>query len=103
MDHCACRIERLDHGIGRQLFKFLTGTKKDLKFHFLKYRDNNTTYPAGLEGHLASHISRAWEVSWFWFWFFQTGFLRVVLAVLEFTFVDHAGLELRDLPSSSWE
>jgi hypothetical protein len=35
-------------------------------------------------------------------WFFETGFLCVALAVLEFThFVDQAGLELRNPPASA--
>jgi hypothetical protein len=35
------------------------------------------------------------------FCFFKTGFLCVALAVLELTFVDQAGLELRNLPASA--
>jgi hypothetical protein len=35
-----------------------------------------------------------------YFGFFETGFLCIVLIVLELTFVDHAGLELRNLPAS---
>jgi hypothetical protein len=33
--------------------------------------------------------------------FFKTGFLCVALAVLELTFVDQAGLELRNPPASA--
>jgi hypothetical protein len=36
----------------------------------------------------------------FFFWFFETGFLCVALAVLEHS-VDQAGLELRNLPASA--
>jgi hypothetical protein len=36
-----------------------------------------------------------------YFWFFETGFLGVALAVLELTFVDQAGLELRNPPASA--
>jgi hypothetical protein len=32
----------------------------------------------------------------FFFWLFETGFLCVALAVLELTFVDQAGLKLRN-------
>ena len=35
------------------------------------------------------------------FWFFETGFLCIALAVLELTFVDQAGLELRNPPASA--
>ena len=35
------------------------------------------------------------------FWFFETGFLCIVLAVLELTLVDQAGLKLRNLPASA--
>jgi hypothetical protein len=34
-------------------------------------------------------------------WFFETGFLCIALAVLELTFVDQAGLELRNPPASA--
>jgi hypothetical protein len=37
----------------------------------------------------------------FYFWFFETGFLCIALAVLELTFVDQAGLELRSPPASA--
>ena len=38
----------------------------------------------------------------FFFWFFETGFLCVALAVLELTHsVDQAGLKLRNLPASA--
>jgi hypothetical protein len=37
----------------------------------------------------------------FCFWFFETGFLCIALAVLELTFVDQAGLELRNPPASA--
>jgi hypothetical protein len=35
----------------------------------------------------------------FCFWFFETGFLCIILAVLDF--VDQAGLELRNMPASA--
>jgi hypothetical protein len=45
---------------------------------------------------------KIWGFSFFFFWFFETGFLCIALAVLELT-VDQAGLEFRDQPSSaSW-
>jgi hypothetical protein len=37
----------------------------------------------------------------FFGFFFKTGFLCIALAVLELTFVDQAGLELRNLPASA--
>jgi hypothetical protein len=38
---------------------------------------------------------------YFFFVFFKTGFLHIALAVLELTFVDQAGLELRNPPASA--
>jgi hypothetical protein len=37
----------------------------------------------------------------FCFLFFETGFLSIALDVLELTFVDQGGFELRNLPASA--
>jgi hypothetical protein len=49
---------------------------------------------------LSFFLSLSLSLSLSLFWFFETGFLCTALAVLELTFVDQAGLELRNLPAS---
>jgi hypothetical protein len=57
---------------------------------------DNTTHRPSCEGQSPNHGMPYTTQGIFFFFFFETGFLCVALAVLEFNFVDQACLELRN-------